>query len=110
MTDPTLIEKVLARDVLNIQKRVAVGEAITAAERAVLEREQARVAGGGKARANRNPPPWPDPCVHCQYGHRARNDRVPVAGGSEGEKAGSGAIARRCQWAQPTRHRTRPVP
>ena len=48
MSDQTLIEKVLARDVLNIQKRVAAGEAITAAERAVLEREAGKVADTGR--------------------------------------------------------------
>lgn len=48
MTDPTLIEKVLARDLLNIQKRVAAGEPITAAERAVLEREAGKVAATGR--------------------------------------------------------------
>jgi len=44
MTDPTLIEKVLARNVLNIQKRVVSGEVITSAETALLEREAAKVA------------------------------------------------------------------
>lgn len=35
-TDPTLIDRVLKRDLLNIQQRVAKGERITSAERALL--------------------------------------------------------------------------
>ena len=41
-----LLDKVLARDILNIQKRVAAGEPITSAEREVLK--QARGAGNAK--------------------------------------------------------------
>ena len=45
-TDPDLLDKVLARDLLNIQKRVAAGEPITSAEREVLK--QARGTGNSK--------------------------------------------------------------